>query len=110
MRHRLSCDFRRYLATRQDPVNKFKTDEDGSLAVMSLFLIPMMLILGGMAVDFMRFESERAIIQDTADRAALAAANLEFTNTGQGADRVQDFFEKAGLEEYVPEMGRHRQP
>jgi len=97
MRHRLNCDFRRYLASRQDPIENFKTDEDGSLSIMSLFLIPMMLILGGMAVDYMRFESERALVQDTADRAALAAANLEFTNTGEGPARVNDFFAKAGL-------------
>jgi len=73
MRHRLNCDFRRYLASR----------------------------LGGMAVDYMRFESERALVQDTADRAALAAANLEFTNTGEGPARVNDFFAKAGLDQYL---------
>lgn len=101
MRHRLNCDFRRYLATRQDPIENFKTDEDGSLSIMSLFLVPMMLILGGMAVDYMRFESERALVQDTADRAALAAANLEFTNTGEGPARVNDFFAKAGLDQYL---------
>jgi len=101
MRHRLNCDFRRYLASRQDPIENFKTDEDGSLSIMSLFLVPMMLILGGMAVDYMRFESERALVQDTADRAALAAANLEFTNTGEGPARVNDFFAKAGLDQYL---------
>jgi len=93
--------FEQYLASRQDPIQNFKTDEDGSLSIMSLFLIPMMLILGGMAVDYMRFESERALVQDTADRAALAAANLEFTNTGEGPARVNDFFAKAGLDQYL---------
>jgi hypothetical protein len=61
----------------------------------------MMLILGGMAVDFMRYEGKRAVIQDTADRAALLAANLEFTNVGEGAAVVDDYFVKAGLEQYL---------
>lgn len=101
MRHRLNCEFRRFLADRQDTTQKFRTEEDGNLSIAALFIIPMMLIVGGMAVDFMRFESERAIIQDTADRAALAAANLEFTNPGEGVEKVRDFFEKANLDQYL---------
>lgn len=101
MRHKHTCDDRRELANRQFIVRNFIAREDGSLVVFALFLIPMMLILGGMAVDFMRFESKRAIIQDTADRAALAAANLEFTDIGQGVAIVDDYFAKAGLSEYL---------
>ena len=71
------------------------------MVIFALFLIPLMLILGGMAVDFMRYEGKRAIIQDTADRAALAAANLEFTNVGEGVAVVDDYFAKAGLSEYL---------
>jgi len=101
MRHRLNCDFRRFLADRQEPIHNFRTEEDGNLSTMSIFLIPLMLVLGGMSVDFMRFEGERALIQDTADRAALAAANLEFTNPGEGVEKVRDFFEKANLDQYM---------
>jgi Flp pilus assembly protein TadG len=101
MRHKPNCDDRRKLADRQFIVRNFIAREDGSLVVFALFLIPMMLILGGMAVDFMRFESKRAVIQDTADRAALAAANLEFTDIGQGVAVVNDYFTKAGLAEYL---------
>jgi Flp pilus assembly protein TadG len=102
MRHKPTCDNRRKLAAkRQDIIRNFITREDGSLVVFSLFLIPMMLILGGMAVDFMRYEGKRAVIQDTADRAALLAANLEFTDSGEAAAVVEDYFTKAGLEEYL---------
>ena len=101
MRHRLNCEFRRFLADRQDTTQKFRTEEDGNLSVAALFIIPLMLLVGGMAVDLMRFESERALIQDTADRAALAAANLEFTNPGEGVEKVRDFFEKANLDQYL---------
>lgn len=101
MRHRLTCEFRRFLANRQEPMDEFRKNEDGNLTTMGVFLVPLMLVLGGMSVDFMRFESERALLQDTADRAALAAANLEFTNPGEGVGKVRDFFEKANLDQYL---------
>ncbi|MEO9864954.1 MAG: pilus assembly protein TadG-related protein [Yoonia sp.] len=102
MRQLPNCDDRSKLAARrQDIIRNFIYREDGSLVVFALFLIPMMLILGGMAVDFMRYEGKRAVIQDTADRAALLAANLEFTNVGEGAAVVEDYFAKAGLDEYL---------
>ncbi len=95
------CDRRKLAEKRQEIVTKFITREDGSMIVLALFLIPMMLILGGMAVDFMRYEGRRAVIQDTADRAALLAANLEFTDVGGGVAVVDDYFAKAGLQQYL---------
>ncbi len=53
-----------------------------------------MLLLAGMAVDLMRFETQRTALQNTLDSAVLAAANLD-----QDADAkilVKDFFEKSG--------------
>lgn len=73
----------------------FRDDENGSIIIFTLFLLILMLAIGGMAVDFMRFECERAVLQSTADRAVLAAADLD-----QDADQKQvviDYFEKAGL-------------
>lgn len=101
MRRKISCDFRKYLADQASAGKAFRKDETGSLSTMSAVLIPLMLITGGMSVDFMRFESERILLQDTADRAALAAANLEFTDPGAGVALVRDFFRTAGLEEYL---------
>ena len=101
MRHKTSCDDRRQPANRQELNGNFVTSEDGSLTILSLFLVPTILILGGMAVDFMRFESKRAILQDTADRASLLAANLDFTNDGNAVAVVDDYFEKAGLGEFL---------
>jgi len=101
MRHKPNCDVRSRLAERQAIIRTFKNSEDGSLTIFALFLIPMMLILGGMAVDFMRYESKRALIQDTADRASLLAANLEFTQSGDAATVVDDYFAKANLDQYL---------
>lgn len=101
MRHRPTCDDRRQPALRRELTRNFLTSEHGSMTIFALFLIPMMLILGGMAVDFMRYESNRAKIQDTADRASLLAANLEFTQTGNAATVVDDYFSKAGMSEFL---------
>lgn len=101
MRHKQTCDDRRQLAIWQDLTRNFIASERGSMTIVALFLIPLMLILGGMAVDFMRYESKRVLIQDTADRAALMAANLEFTDSGNAATVVEDYFAKAGMSEYL---------
>ena len=73
---------------------RFMQDEDGSILIMTILLLVTMLIMGGMAVDFMRFESRRAEIQGVADRAVLSAANLNQTLPPR--EIVTDHFEKAG--------------
>ncbi|PRY79771.1 Flp pilus assembly protein TadG [Yoonia maritima] len=79
----------------QDSLRKrFAADEDGSILIMTILLLVAMLIMGGMAVDFMRFESRRAEIQGVADRAVLSAASMR--QELDSADVITDFFEKAG--------------
>ena len=76
-------------------LRKFGQKEDGSIIVLTLFLLVTMLILGGMGVDFMRFESRRTMLQNTADVAVLAAAELDQDKAP--ADVVVDYFAKAGF-------------
>lgn len=67
------------------------------MIVFSMFLLLIMLAVGGMAVDLMRFESTRARLQSTLDRAVLAAADLD-----QPLDPVAvvyDYADKADLRE-----------
>ncbi len=78
-----------------DFFRKFWRDEEGGIVVLTLLLIVTMLIMGGMAVDFMRFESRRITLQSVADRAVLAAANLDRTVPPETV--VNDYFQKAGL-------------
>lgn len=75
---------------------RFGRSEDGTIIVMTLTWLMLMLVVGGMAVDFMRFESRRALLQSTADRAVLAAADL--TQDKDRAGVVIDYFAKAGFE------------
>ena len=56
----------------------------------------MMLLMAGMAVDLMRFESKRSRLQNTIDSAVLAAANLN--QDGDADAIVRDFFEKSGYD------------
>lgn len=76
-------------------LRKFARDEDGSLIILTLILLVIMLVIGGMAVDFMRFESRRAELQSVADRAVLAAAKQ--TSTTAAKEQVNQFFEKTGF-------------
>lgn len=55
---------------------RFLRSEEGSVTSFSLFIFLMMLFVGGMAVDLMRFETNRAALQNTLDASALAATNL----------------------------------
>ena len=76
-------------------LRKFQTREDGTMVIFAVFMLILMLLVTGMAVDFMRIESTRTRMQGTLDRAVLAAADL-----GQTLPReqvVQDYMVKAGL-------------
>lgn len=85
----------RYRKMRRRVLRQFCRDEDGTILVMALLLLVIMLVLGGMAVDFMRFESRRALLQSVSDRAVLAAAELDQTLDSKAV--VIDYFEKAGF-------------
>ncbi len=84
---------------RKSLLRRFKREEDGSILIFSLFLLIMMLMISGMAVDLMRVETERSRLQSTLDRAVLAGASLE--QTLDSKEVVLDYFEKAGLGAYI---------
>ena len=76
-------------------LRSFGRDENGSLAIWSLFMLLMMLIVGSLGVDFMANEMRRTQLQGTLDRAVLAATDLDQTLDARLV--VQDYFDKAGL-------------
>jgi Flp pilus assembly protein TadG len=78
---------------------RFRRNEDGSLFIFGLLLLTMMVMLGGFAVDLMRYENTRTNLQNTLDRATLAAAALS-----QKMDReavVRDYMQKAGISDQL---------
>jgi Flp pilus assembly protein TadG len=76
---------------------RFRDDESGAMALYMLMIFFLTMVFGGIAVDYMRFEIRRVALQQTMDRAALAAANLE--NTRPAQDVVDDYWDKARLGE-----------
>lgn len=83
-------------------VRSFIRDESGVMAVQILFFFFMMLLVGGVAVDLMRFEARRVAVQQTMDRATLAAASLE--NELDPEQVVTSYFEAAGLDEDLDQI------
>jgi Flp pilus assembly protein TadG len=78
-------------------MRQFREDERGAMAFFMIFLFLLMIMFGGIAVDVMRFETRRVAMQQTMDRAALAAASLTQTRTPTAI--ANDWFDKAGLGE-----------
>jgi Flp pilus assembly protein TadG len=83
-------------------MRRFGRDEDGALAIFGLFMLVLMLVAGGMAVDFMRFEADRTRLQNTSDTATLAAASL--TQVREPRDVVDSYFNAAGLGDQIDDV------
>ncbi|RYG93167.1 hypothetical protein EU803_03430 [Loktanella sp. IMCC34160] len=73
----------------------FRRSEDGGIIIFAMVIFVLMLAAAGLAVDLMRFETNRTRLQGTLDRAVLAAADLDQTLPAR--DVVVDYFEKSGL-------------
>jgi Flp pilus assembly protein TadG len=76
-------------------VHRFRREEDGSLLIFGLFCFVIMLYLAGVSLDLMRHEERRVLLMNTADRASLAAADLNQTMDPKAV--VKEYFLKAGL-------------
>ncbi|WP_333815299.1 Tad domain-containing protein [Tabrizicola sp.] len=75
----------------------FRSDEGGAIAIFIVIIFVMILMLGGIAVDIMRFEMRRVALQETLDRATLAAANVVLPPDQTPQSVVTEWFNKAGL-------------
>ena len=75
---------------------RFTRAEEGSMTIFSLFLFFCMILFGGIAVDVMINENERTHIQNSSDRAVLAAANLDQTVDPKVV--VKDYMAKVGID------------
>ncbi len=89
---------RKEIAVRlaQREIDRFGRDESGVATIFACFMIMMMVLVGGIGVDLMHNEMERTRLQNTLDRAVLAAADLD--QTLSAADVVRDYFEKSGFD------------
>ncbi|MEL6465553.1 MAG: pilus assembly protein TadG-related protein [Pseudomonadota bacterium] len=69
------------------------------MTIFAVAMFMMMILVGGIGVDLMRNEMERTRMQATVDRAVLAAADLDQTLAPE--DVVRDYFDKAGMSDYL---------
>lgn len=88
----MGYEFRRMAQGR---IARFGRDEDGVLIVFGLVLFLLMTMLGGLAVDLVRYENTRAELQQAVDRCTLAAASLDQRLDPETV--VRDCMTKAGL-------------
>lgn len=88
-------------ATR-GPLARFAGEERGSLTILALFFFVCMLMIGGLCVDMMIFENNRTRLQSVADRAVLAAADLD--QSLDPTEVVESYFQREGLEKYLREV------
>ncbi|MEZ5716880.1 MAG: pilus assembly protein TadG-related protein, partial [Paracoccaceae bacterium] len=75
---------------------RFGRDESGVMIAYSIFFLLIMLIVGGIGVDFMHYEMSRTRLQNTLDRAVLAAADMQQTQDPVAV--VEDYLAKAGVD------------
>ncbi|MCF3593324.1 pilus assembly protein [Rhodobacteraceae bacterium LMO-12] len=87
------------LRQMEDRVRAFRDEESGVLVFFGVGLMLMILLIGGIGVDLMRFEYTRTSLQNTLDRAVLAAADLDQTLDAQGV--VEDYFAKSEMSQYL---------
>nr|WP_281252899.1 pilus assembly protein TadG-related protein [Maliponia aquimaris] len=69
--------------------------QDGNITIFGVFMTLLILVVTGAAVDIMRYESQRALLQTSMDRAVLAAADLDQDMAPEAV--VNDYLAKAGL-------------
>ena len=88
---------------RKSPfLRQFAQGEDGNVTVLSLFFIAILLLLAGVSWDINSHEYHRVKVQNTADRAVLAAADLDQTLDPDAV--VNDYFEKVGYPDLVADV------
>jgi Flp pilus assembly protein TadG len=96
---RVSMTFQTALSRR---MTRFARDEDGTLIVFALLLFTLMIMMGGLAIDLMRYETSRVALQQTLDRSTLAAAALTQTQTPESV--VRDYMLKAGMQDQLTDV------
>lgn len=83
-------------------LRRFSRDEGGAMILFGLMLLVVMFMVGGLAVDLMRYENQRVEVQQTADRATLAAASMRQDLDPRSV--VEDYFAKAGHSENLVDV------
>ncbi|MEJ6389677.1 pilus assembly protein TadG-related protein [Gymnodinialimonas ulvae] len=84
-------------AARLSPV-QFAKKQDGTVTAFAVLIFVLMVGASGIAIDVMRYETQRTQLQYTLDRAILAAASLTQPYDPEGV--VRNYFDISGIENY----------
>ena len=79
-------------------LGRFMRREDGTITTFALMVFILMVAVAGIAIDIMRYETQRVQLQYTLDRSVLAAASV--TQPLNPVDVVENYFGISGLENY----------
>ncbi|NEX47776.1 pilus assembly protein TadG-related protein [Pseudotabrizicola algicola] len=85
---------------------RFARDEDGHILIFTTVMLTLMLMLAGIGVDIINFETMRTKQQQTLDRATLAAASL--TQQLDAEAVVRDYFAKANMTDHLRSVSFER--
>ena len=80
----------------QRHLQAFRDDESGVIVAFSVWFMLLILFVGALGVDVMRFESQRTRLQSALDQAVLAAADLD--QKSPAASVVADYFDKFNVD------------
>jgi len=80
---------------------RYLKDEKGAISAFILVMFLTMIVGGGMGIDFMYHESERAELQDALDRGVLAAASFDIANYEGDTEEEKDAYLEARVISYL---------
>ena len=83
-------------------LGRFRADTSGNMSYVALAGSLVMMVFGGIGIDMMHAELKRSQVQNTLDRAVLAAANL--SNTRDPQTVVEDYFRAMKLEDTLGDV------
>ncbi|MCU4653184.1 pilus assembly protein TadG-related protein [Roseibacterium sp. SDUM158016] len=95
---RISTIHGAYSARRDRLVRRFMRSEEGTITTFALMIFILMVAVAGIAIDIMRYETQRVQLQYTLDRAVLAAASVSQPLNPVAV--VENYFEISGLNNY----------
>ncbi len=80
---------------------RYLDDEGGAISAFVLVMFLTMIVGGGMGIDFMYHESERAELQDALDRGVLASASFDIADYEGNTEAEREAFLTARVESYL---------
>ncbi|MCC1491713.1 TadE/TadG family type IV pilus assembly protein [Cognatishimia sp. F0-27] len=78
-----------------DFLGRFWATQDGAMTYMGVAGALVMMVFGGIGIDMIHAELKRTEVQNTLDRAVLAAANMN--NGADPGETVQSYFDAMGM-------------